>query len=224
MVKWIPFRVQNTTTDDYLIELSRAGDINVIADVTEIPNDEELLSYDKRMTILGVGHYLGGKLNLRMQTFDEQSLLFWPNPDNDAIAALIEAEQKSAPNPAFASLSDVEAPKKWDEYFRQAHNWNGQTQNTDIQVAVDDLPTDLRSQLHQEIQRRLDEQPQYQSLRTLQSPEFWDKTFLFVKPYTRFGGVNSPTEPYLMLWNRTSSIHGSAIADVPLGSLHRRPQ
>ena len=221
--KTATLRVQNGTADDYMIELGRAADINIVADVTQPVADDTRITLDEKKTVSEfVDNFVWPRDRLA-SAFDQRTMIFWPAPNFRELVKTIGAEQKAELKPETAPLTDEEAPKKWTEYFRQAHNWDGKWDGVDIKVAVDDLPADLRSQVQQEIERRMSVIRSSALMQRRASEEFWAKARLYVAPLSP--AYREAPQPHMILWDFTqmpfpSSVHSTGI-NIILGSLQR---
>ena len=206
--KPVTMDVRNLNTDDYLIQLGRAADIDIIADVTQPLDDEPPLSVRQKGVVAGMVNQLVGTREMMASPFDERTLLWWPTPNRAEIARQIRAQQNTAPT--VAPLAPTEAAQKWDEYFRQQQNWDGNWENVDITVPVDELPTDLRAQVQQETRRRLAENRQDTLMQRRLSDEFWAKARLYVAsirpPFTTSSKseTKAQPQPHLIVWDYTT--------------------
>lgn len=218
--KPVAMDARNLGTDDYLIELGRAADIDIIADVTQPLDDEPPLTVRQKGVVVGMVNKLVGTREMMASPFDERTLLWWPTPNRAAIARQIRAQQETAP--AVAPLAPTDAAQKWEEYFRQKQNWDGNWQGVDITVPVDDLPADLRAQVQQETRRRLQENRQGELMQRRLIDEFWAKGRLYIVPIVT--ALNAKPQPHLVLWDYTTpwpAPHNSPGANLILGPLPR---
>ncbi len=94
--KPVTIDVRDLNTDDYLIELGRAADIDIVADVTQPLDDEPLLSVRQKGVVAGIVNQLVGTREMMTSPFDERTLLWWPTPDRAEIARQIRAQRGHA--------------------------------------------------------------------------------------------------------------------------------
>lgn len=206
--KPVTIDVRNLNTDDYLIELGRAADIDIVADVTQPLDDEPLLIVRQKGVVAGIVNQLVGTREMMTSPFDERTLLWWPTPNRAEIARQIRAQQDTPLG--VLPLAPTEAAQRWEEYFRQTHQWDGNWQNVDIKVPVDELPADLRSQVQQETRRRLAENRQDTLMQHRLSDEFWSKGSLYIAsirpPFVTSISPATKVElqPHLMVWDYTT--------------------
>lgn len=216
--KPVTMDVRDLNTDDYLIELGRAANIDIIADVTQPLEDEPLLTVRQKAVVAGMVNQLVGTREMMASPFDERTLLCWPTPDRAAIARQLRAQQAA---PAIAPLNPTEAARRWEDYFRQKQNWDGNWQDVNITVPVDDLPADLQAQVQQETRRHLQENRQDELMQRRLSDEFWAKGRLYVTSIRPT--VKEQPQPHLALWDYTTPFpknHAQG-ASVVLGPLPR---
>lgn len=218
--KPVAMEVRNLNTDDYLIALGRAADIDIIADVTQPLDDEPPLTVRQKGVVAGMVNKVVGTREVMASPFDERTLLWWPTPNLAAIARQIRAQQQTTNT--IAPLTPTEAAQRWEEYFRQTHNWNGDWQNVNITVPVDDLPADLQAQVRQQTRRRLSENRNDELMQRRLSDDFWAKGRLYIAPIRPALGLKP--QPHLVVWDYTTPLPGTDVStgfNIVLGPLPR---
>ncbi|MDF2441361.1 MAG: hypothetical protein JWN98_2345 [Abditibacteriota bacterium] len=220
---------KEATTDDYLLELARTGDINVLADVTDAPTETLPLTVSGTYKLSGLIFLnLLNKRNLTSVRISEDTFLYWPSPDMKQLAQDILARKAANPRPKLPSLDEVETVELLTSYFKEHHKWDGKWEDVDITVPVADLPLELRQRVEAEIYRvgiseqTFDQTPSGALLDP--NSEFWAKSHLSLAPGTRIPpvppGTSRPRVPatpflYMNRYYSRGSIHtGHGIGEV----------
>lgn len=146
---------RTANTDDYLLEIARAGDINVLADVTDVPPETLPLSIfgQHRLSELIFYNLIKGR-NFTSVRIAENTFLFWPTVDAKKMAGEILTRKAATPRPVLLPLDTKQTNTLLTEYFQKVHGWDGKWQNVDISVPVAALPSELRARVDAEIYER----------------------------------------------------------------------
>ena len=146
---------RSASTDDYLLEIARTGDINVLADVTDVPSETLPLSISGQHRLSELTFYnLIKARNLTSVRISENTFLFWPTVDAKKIAEEILARKAKTPRQDPPPLEANQTIAMLTEYFQRAHGWDGKWQDVDISVPVAALPPELRARVDAEIYER----------------------------------------------------------------------
>ncbi|MBV9868428.1 MAG: hypothetical protein JO316_23995 [Abitibacteriaceae bacterium] len=164
---------QATQMDDYLVELGRNADINILADVTTVPDTGPLKPFPetsvalftqedgtvadqvKEPRLLGLILDLAQQQKMTHLRYDTKTFLFWNRPDIPSKATqarkIVAGEDASMPNlvrdePQARQLQ-AETSTLLAAYFQQTHGWNGGMANLPIDVKFADLPENIRHNL-----------------------------------------------------------------------------
>lgn len=213
----IQFNDRAAATDDYMIALARAANVNIIADATNIPTDPPPapaeFPVERENPMLGTHVFfdlvVGRKLTL--VNFDDTTMLFWPPPDRAGIARQIRARRAAAPRHDRAPLDDARTNAMLQDYFRRVHKWDGNWETVDISVPLDDLPPELKAHVEAEIYRTEVSTGASDTPGGTYEPgsAFWQKIRFIVAPRRR--RARDPLSPHLttpQTWVRGGSTPG----------------
>lgn len=193
------------STDDYLLEIARTGDINVLADVTDVPTETLSLPISGQHRLSGLNFYnlIKGR-NLTMVRIAENTFLYWPSPDAKQLAQEILARKAATPRQDPPPLDAEQTNALLKDYFHRVHGWDGNWENVDIQVPVADLPPELRAHVDAEIYGR--------EITRMAYPRF--------ATGTQHSGVLDPQSPFWKTARLSIALGTRVIRGTPVPFLH----
>lgn len=220
---------RDASTDDYLVEMARIGDINVLADVTDVSSRALPLpvSGQHRLSEFNFYNLLKGR-NLTSARIAENTFLYWPSIDEKQLAQYILARKAAAPRQEPPPLDAEQTKALLKDYFQRVHGWDGNWETVDIKVPVADLPPELRARVDAELYGREISRLAYPGVArsTLHSgvldpqSQFWKTALFTIAPGTR---VDRGTPMPFLYLNRYQQIGpgdiNRLISGIPIGQL-----
>ncbi|MDF2439225.1 MAG: hypothetical protein JWN98_209 [Abditibacteriota bacterium] len=195
--KKVTLRVQNATVDEYLVELGRLAEINIIADAARFSVSYPPVSGEFQLPVWGLIVPFATQRKLSATRYDSQTFLLWSEPDVASIArelvkkmadpVEIEPDEKlSAYQKRLQSRREgLAANQVLTEYFQRVHNWDGRRTNIGVALKLSDLPPDVRRIIWREARRRILHGPDSSTripttLRIWYDDNFWKRAVLQV--------------------------------------------
>lgn len=176
MTREVTATLNGATMDDYMIELARAADVNVIADATEFPEPSAVKAYPGTSGAIAglqgphrdkwgpslinlLGDFAAQK-KLSALRPNARTFLFWSEPDPLELVRLMLPDPNSAQNqPEAEELAQRPMSGALRDYLKASHGWAGRAAErhakVDIQARVADLPPPLRALVLAEVRRQL---------------------------------------------------------------------
>jgi hypothetical protein len=152
--KVIELNVEDVSTDDFLIRMANAADVNVIADVTDLDLDDETvqaagakanegkLSSSGRTFLITMVNNLSRKKKLTWLAYDERTLLFWRKPNITKIAQLLANGQDIK---QIGERPDrTEFKQSFQDYLLESYFKEGARAALPKAIPIKDLPASLR--------------------------------------------------------------------------------
>jgi hypothetical protein len=192
--------------DDYIIALSKATDINFIADATNFPADAQVDQYPSSPASLdGINgpearKWQSNRLNvlidmteskrLTQYRWEEKTYLLWSEPDLLSLGRLIVSERERDQAQAIArqTLDRAVMNEEWKKYFQTAHGWDEHAQGVAARVKFTDLPPALRPLVESETRRRIFNLFADEGTLDWFHDDYWNQTYFTLKPSTEGAG------------------------------------
>ena len=142
--------------DDYIISLSSATQVNLIADVTELSNDEWVQPFvtDKSVPNRNAVPFWAAFAQFERTRavsdwrYDENTYLLWKQPERNEAVRLILAEQGQRATGALPA--EFELHKELTQLIQQRTKWDGEplpTVSSMVNLPLREVPGKLREQL-----------------------------------------------------------------------------
>ncbi|MDF2440966.1 MAG: hypothetical protein JWN98_1950 [Abditibacteriota bacterium] len=211
---------REASTDDYLLEMARSGDINVLADVTDVDTEVRPLPVSGSFPLAKFNFLnLIRDRNLTSARISENSFLYWPSPDIKQLVQSILAHKAANPRPTLPALDEEQTIALFTDYFKRAHDWDGKWANVDIKVPLAALPPELRTRVETEFYEREVSGSAYgaqngaQSSGALLNPqsEFWKKAHLSLGAGSRVPRGTSLPALFMNRFSRNGSLYSGQL-------------
>lgn len=164
--------------DESFLALSRAGQVNFIADDSQGRKAAAVPTGDRPQhdTLLELMVDLAQQHRLSQLRYDARTFLFWPEPDVVALAKQIVAGK--GVHPQGEVLGSYQMGTAIGTYLVKERGWDGQTADAGIRVPLSDVPPALRQQLQDyTVSQTLSRES---TSRAWLSDEFWEGARLWL--------------------------------------------
>ena len=142
--------------DDYIVFLSGAAQVNLIADVTDLSNEEWVQPFvtDRSVPSRDVVPFQAAFAQFERTRavsdwrYDENTYLLWKQPERNEAVRLILAEQGQRATGVL--LTEFELHNELTQLIRQRTGWNGEplaTVSPLVNLPLREVPGELREQL-----------------------------------------------------------------------------
>lgn len=208
----IALDIKNATSDDYLIAVARAADVNIIVDTTpstdSVPvTQTPLLTVQKDIWLGGAFFKFTKAEKMRTKRFGEKTFLFWQPPTNPVGTARHIVDEFFKVRRAMPT-QPIEVKELMADHFGATEERDGKLLIAIHDVQMDGLPSPLREKLLLEIQARCF--GAYGARPELFDRDTWKKGSLSIGSF-----LNQPT-PYLYLSLPVSKL---VSVSTPLGRI-----
>lgn len=188
----IALKLKNATTDDFIVELARAADLDFIADGTDLPQTGLTMSgeFSDHFGDL-IDDVWPGKRELTCWREDKRTFLFWAMPDLVSLTRRIVNGEEITRVPK--TMDNRALRDALSDYLRQHHAFDGEKVGQSVRVAFADMPPPLRQAMIAFTQAdNLPTNPRH--LKAQMSDEFWRQARLKIgkEPLTL-----KPRKPWL---------------------------
>lgn len=191
--KIVDWRVQQVTLDDYLLQLGRQGDVNVIADATNLPDPSPIISEARQKPLGSLMLEFTDAQKLTYLRQDASIFLFWHEPDVIALAKRIiageEVMEPITPPLDAKALSDRAMRQLITAYLTRTYGFKLQKPGFVQKIKFADLPPDLRTQLIIKLREihLNDYLPEIATEKAWLTDDFWDQARLQTRQNTDNG-------------------------------------
>jgi hypothetical protein len=222
---------KEVTTDDYLLNLANAADINLIADSTnfdEVDDTPEVISNRGQGRL---GEFVYDAVHRRRLTYfrlNRNTFLCWPSENRLELArSVVQAhvERKKLEDKQAVTLPVAQAPIALRAaYLQREKEWNSKDGGIDLRVKVSELPLPLRTRVLAEVLQQSTSLP-YLHSRKYFNDEFWKTTRLHIDKWRETADARSPLLPYLVIYDGRNpnlpmtETNSEGVSILPIGRL-----
>lgn len=174
-----PLDLKRGTTDEHLLALARAADVNFIADATSFSQTPSEIPHNPKNRLWDLILDTAYQRNLTWLGFDRNTFLFWPDQNFAPLGRQIAAQgivRIDGPVPTVAEMAGL-----LTDYLRREHGWDGKATDFTFKSKIRDLPPEVRERVIAGAQASLFrmDQPEIMANREFWfANEFWQKATL----------------------------------------------